>query len=105
MSVSEDLQAIKAQLLKAKAEIKGKLAELATKVEQLEAALASASVTDPAVDAAIADVKGVAQEIDDLVPDVVEEIPAEQDPAPADPLVDAFDDIVAEDVAPQQDPQ
>lgn len=72
MSVVEELEAVKAQLRKAKVELSGKLAELNANVESLTAALASAEVADENVINALGDVRAVAQELDDLVPDAPE---------------------------------
>jgi hypothetical protein len=87
MSVSEELDGIKLQLRKAKIEIGEKLADLNANIVNLEGALATAGNADPAVTAALEEVKVAAQEIDDIVPDVVD-TPVE--PAPVvDTPVDA----------------
>lgn len=57
-----DLVAVKEQLVKAAGEIVGK-------ISALEAALAEAGATSPAVVAVVADLKAVAQGLDDLTPD------------------------------------
>lgn len=59
-----ELAAIKDQLTKASGEI-------VAKVSALEAAVAAAGGTTPEVDAAVADLKAVAQALDDLNPDPV----------------------------------
>ncbi len=60
-----ELAAIKAQLTKASGEI-------VAKIGALTEALAAAGATTPEVDAAVADLKAVAQALDDLHPDPVE---------------------------------
>jgi hypothetical protein len=87
MSVAEELDGIKSQLRKAKIEISTKLADLNASIVNLEGALATAGTPDPAVAAALEEVKVAAQEIDDIVPDVVD---APVEPAPVvDTPVDA----------------
>lgn len=61
-ALAQELAAVKAQLDKAKAEI-------VTKIDALETAIANGGVTTPEVDAALADLKGTAQALDDLNPD------------------------------------
>ena len=106
MSVSEELAAIKLQLRKAKIEIGAKLADLNANVVNLEGALATAGTVDPAVTAALEEVKAAAQEIDDIVPDVVD---APVEPAPVEdtpvdvPVEDVPVDVPVEDV-PVVDP-
>lgn len=85
MSVVEELELVKGQLRKAKLELSAKLAELNANVESLTAALASADVVDEDVVNSLNDVKAVAQELDDLVPDVAPLEPvAEEDAALVD---------------------
>lgn len=62
VQTAADLLAVKAQLSKAAGEIVGK-------ISSLEAALAAAGATTPEVDAAVADLKTLAQALDDVVPD------------------------------------
>lgn len=68
--LAQALVDIKAQADKAKTEI-------VDKVAALEAAIAAGNVTTPEVDAALADLKGSVQVLDDLNPDA----------PPADPVV------------------
>jgi hypothetical protein len=62
--LAADLVALKAQGEKAKAEI-------IAKVAALEAAIAAGGVVSPEVEAALADLRGTVQGIDDLNPDEV----------------------------------
>lgn len=80
MSVVEELEAVKAQLRKAKLELSAKLADLNANVESLTAALASAEVADEDVVNSLNDVRAVAQELDDLVPDVAPLEPVAEEP-------------------------
>jgi hypothetical protein len=75
MALADDLQEIKAQLDKAKDEI-------VSKIGDLEIALASAGEQSADVQDAVGALKGVAQALDDVVPDPVE--------APAEEAVDEF---------------
>ena len=61
-TLASDLAAIKDQLTKAAGEI-------VAKVAALEAAVSASGGTTPEVDAAVADLKAVAQALDDLNPD------------------------------------
>lgn len=63
MSLADDLAGVKDQLTKASTEITGKIADL-------EDALANAGEPSAEVTAAVADLKAVAQGLDDIVPDV-----------------------------------
>lgn len=80
MSVAQELEGVKAQLRKAKLELSAKLAELNANVESLTAALASAEVADEDVVNSLNDVRAVAQELDDLVPDVAPLEPVAEEP-------------------------
>lgn len=62
MALTDDLKAIKGQLEKAKAEI-------VSKINDLEIANANAGVEDAEVTAAVADLKNIAQSLDDVVAD------------------------------------
>lgn len=62
---------LKAQLLKAKGEI-------TAKIQTLIDAAANAGQLDPALAAAVEDLKPVAQQLDDIVPDPVVEPPVEE---------------------------
>lgn len=97
MSVSEELAGIKLQLRKAKIEISAKLADLNANVVNLEGALATAGTVDPAVTAALEEVKAAAQEIDDIVPDVVD-APVEPAPVEDTPVDVPVEDVPVEDV-------
>lgn len=59
---AEMLRAMKDQFMKAKGEIVGK-------IEALSDAVDTAGGTTPEVDAAMADLQSVAQQLDDIVPD------------------------------------
>lgn len=81
MSVVESLGAIKAQLVKARSEI-------VEKIDSLEEAVGEAGQPTPEVVAALEDLRGVAQSLDDVVadvpvPDVVVEDEASE---PVDPV-------------------
>lgn len=72
MTLADDLKLVKEQLEKAKAEI-------VTRISGLEDALFSSGEQSAEVTAAVADLKSVAQGLDDVVADVpVENIPAEE---------------------------
>lgn len=75
--VADALAGVKEQLAKAKAEILGKIADL-------EAQLAAAGL-DPADIAAVEELKGVAQDFDNIVPDAASEPDAPAPTAPVDP--------------------
>jgi hypothetical protein len=66
MSLADDLNVVRDQLVKAQSEI-------VTKVSDLESALASAGTDSAEVTDAVAALKSVAQSLDDVVPDVVVE--------------------------------
>lgn len=70
MSLNEDLRGIKTALSKAKAEIVGKLTDLQAQLEN------APEKVDPAL---VEEIKGLAQSLDDIVPDapIVDEPPAE----------------------------
>jgi len=93
MSVVEELELVKTQLRKAKLELTAKLAELNANVESLTAALESADVVDEDVVNSLNDVRAVAQELDDLVPDVVVEEPVVAE----EPVVEEVLEPVAEE--------
>ena len=71
------LRDIKTQLLKAKDEITAKIQALVDAAE-------NAAAVDPELQSAIDDLKGVGQQLDDIVPDPVTEPPVEP---PAEPPV------------------
>jgi len=73
--VSDALAGVKDQLAKAKGEILGRIADLEAQV--------AASGLDPADLAAIEDLKGAAQSLDDVVADVVPEPEPEPQSEPA----------------------
>lgn len=83
MSVVESLGAIKAQLVKARTEIVGKIADL-------EAALAASGEPSAEVTAALDEIRGIAQSLDDVVADAPVAAPDEpvEDEAsePVDPV-------------------
>jgi hypothetical protein len=64
MALSDDLNAVKDQLVKAQSEI-------VAKVGALESALAASGAVPAAVTEAVDALRGVAQGLDDVVPDVV----------------------------------
>lgn len=70
MGLAEDLGAVKEQLTKASTEITGK-------ITALEDALANAGEPSAEVTAAVADLKTVAQSLDDIVADAPVEEPVE----------------------------
>ena len=77
MSVLETLSAVKAQLLKARTEILGKIVDL-------ESAIDAAGQPSAEVTAALEELTSVAQSLDDIVPDApVEDAPVEVEDAPA----------------------
>jgi len=90
MALVDELKSIKDQLEKAKSEIVGK-------VENLETAVAASGTPSAEVTDAVAELKAVAQSLDDLVPDSVVEAPAEEVEAPAEEEVPAE---VPEEVVP-----
>lgn len=78
MTLADDLKLVKEQLEKAKGEI-------VTRIAGLEDALAASGDQSVEVAAAVADLKSVAQGLDDVVADVqVENLPAEEEVAPAE---------------------
>lgn len=68
MGLVDDLNSVRDELTKAQSEI-------VTKISGLEAALAAAGTPDPAVADAVEALKAAAQNLDDVVPDVVVEEP------------------------------
>lgn len=84
MGLADDLNAVNAQLDKAKGEI-------VAKIGSLEDALAAAGTPDPAVSAAVDALKSAAQGLDDVVADAVapaapvEEAPVEEAPVEGTP--------------------
>lgn len=65
------LDELKQALIDTKAQLVKAAGEITAKIEALEAQLANAGGTTPEVDAAVADLKAVAQQLDDINPDVV----------------------------------
>lgn len=81
MGLVDDLNAVKDQLGKVKAEIVGKLGEL-------QNALADATSTkDEAVAAAVASLKEAAQALDDVVPDAIAPAPPVEEPVVEEQVV------------------
>lgn len=74
-SLSESIIMNQAELTQALVDLKAQAdkskAEIVAKVAALEAAVAAGGAVDPAVEAALADLKGAVQGIDDLNPDAV----------------------------------
>ena len=81
MALADDLNAVKDQLVKAQSEI-------VAKISDLESALADAGTVPAAVTEAVDALKGVAQALDDVVPDVVPEPPVVEEPPVEEPPVD-----------------
>ena len=71
MGLAEELGGVKDQLRKAKIELSTKLANLNATIVNLQGALEATGGVDVNVLAALSEVKSVAQDLDDLVPDDV----------------------------------
>lgn len=73
LGLLEKIMATQAELAQQLTDIRNQLqkasGEIQARVAALEAAIAAAGNTSPAVDAALADVKAIAQALDDLNPD------------------------------------
>lgn len=65
------LDDLKQTIIDTKVQLAKAAGEITAKIEALEAQLANAGGTTPEVDAAVADLKAVAQQLDDINPDVV----------------------------------
>ena len=90
MALADDLRTIEDQLNKAKTEV-------TDKIEALEGALATSGEQTQEVTDAVAALKAVSQNLDDVVPDAVETV--------ADPVVEPVADPVEEPVAdPVEEP-
>lgn len=82
MDTVAELAAIRDQLLKARS-------EMVSKIESLEQAVIDAGTPSPEVAAAVAELKDVAQALDDVViDDVVVEVPGEEVPGEEVPSTD-----------------
>lgn len=80
MSLVDTLAAVRDQLVKARVEITGKIADL-------ESALAAAGEPTPEVTAALDDLVKAAAALDDVVPDAPVEVPVEEEASePVDPV-------------------
>ena len=102
MSVVEELEAVKAQLRKARLELTAKLAELNATVDSLSAALTADGGVEVNVANALADLKVVAQELDDLVPDVATLEPVAEDVVPE--AVPFDEPVVTEELTFEEEP-
>lgn len=98
MSVVEELEDVKDQLRKAKIELSTKLADLNATIVNLQGALEATGGVDVNVVAALKEVKAAAQEIDDLVPDVSDEL--------TEPVIEdlPLEEVVAEEVVAEEVP-